>query len=148
MRKFKVVMVALCFATFFMGAITVYVYAYNNHLQDEPSGGIWFSLAETEPVEDYTEIFDPLDPWTQEAINNLTASPHIYYTQLEEWKLKDVEGVFKYRDKYYTFDDRGFFDLSPGIPCIPLETVYGGWTGISIGWIATGLTYMKKTERP
>jgi hypothetical protein len=150
MKKIKIWLIALYLATLVMTAISAYVYAYNNS-QEEATGGIWFSLAETEPVPNCIEILDPLDPWTREAIENLSATPHVLNTEYDNWKLRDlfVKGypndVFKYHDKYYTFDDGGFFDYPPPAS-IPLGPVYGGWVGVSGGWVATGLLY-KKTKK-
>jgi hypothetical protein len=152
MKKIKMALLMLCLATIIMAGVTVGVYAYNNNLEKswDAEGGVGFSLAETEPVENYTEIFDPLDPWTKQAIENLSATVDVYWSNYSDWKLHDLffsedMKVFKYQNKYYIFDDGFCFDPAPP-PAIPQGPVYGGWIGISVGWVATGLVYKKRQE--
>jgi len=149
MNKFKMVLVMLSLATVFMAGLTAYVYAYNDKLAKSwnAQGGVGFSLAETEPVENYSEIFDPLDPWTKRAIENLSATVDVYWSNYSDWKLHDLFfsdslKVFKYQSKYYIFDVGVFFDPAPR-PTIPIGPVHGGWSGISVGWVAT-LVYKRR----
>jgi hypothetical protein len=153
MKKFKMVLLTMFLATIFMAGLTAYVYAYNDNLAKSwnAEGGVGFSLAETEPIQNCPEIFDPLDPWTKQAIENLSTVVDVYWSNYSSWQLHDLffsEGmkVFKYQNKYYIFDEGIFFDPAPP-PAIPKEPIYSGWTGISVGWVATGLVYKKTKKR-
>ena len=152
MKKIKVIVLILCLVTAIMTGVTLYVYAYNDNLEKSwnAEGGVSFSLAETEPVENCPEISDPLDIWTKQAIENLSATIDVYWSNYSSWQLYNLffsEGmkVFKYQDKYYTFDEGIFFDPAPP-PAIPQGPIYGGWILISIGWVSTGLIYKKTTR--
>ena len=163
MKKFKIWLMTLCLATLAMGAITAYVYAYNS--SQEERFDVFFCLRQTEPAENYTEIFDPLDPWTSIAINKSqdkevtnTLVPWENLTQwilypywkmgLEQWKnttscREELNIVFKYHNCYYKFGTPDIFWTPAPPPSISLRPLYGGWTGISIGWIATAVIYRR-----
>ncbi|MCD6243529.1 hypothetical protein J7K06_07620 [Candidatus Bathyarchaeota archaeon] len=151
MKKIKVIVLILCLVTAIMTGVTLYVYAYNDNLEKSwnAEGGVSFSLAETEPVENCPEISDPLDIWTKQAIENLSATIDVYWSNYSSWQLYNLffsEGmkVFKYQDKYYTFDEGIFFDPAPP-PAIPQGPIYGGWTLTLLGWVS--LIYKKTQKR-
>jgi hypothetical protein len=152
MEKIKMALLMLCLVTVIMAGVTAYVYAYNDSVEKSwnAEGGVGFSLAESKPDENCPEIFDPLDPWTKQAIENLSATVDVYWSNYSSWQLYDLffsEGmkIFKYQNKYYIFDEGIFFDPAPP-PAIPKEPIYGGWAGISVGWVATGLIYKKRQK--
>ncbi|MEM3356760.1 MAG: hypothetical protein QW166_02920 [Candidatus Bathyarchaeia archaeon] len=173
MKKFKIWLMMLCLATLTMGVITAYAYAYNNSKAYNNSRwehcDVFFLLRETEPSENCIELVDPLDHWTKVAIEQ-TKEPELQYILVEwenlsQWMLypywqlgcNDVPPyywqppniVFKYNDHYYRFSNDPDIDWVPGlnIPLIPLGPIYGGWTGVALGWIVTGIIFYKKNKR-
>jgi len=164
MRKIKIWITILGIATIIMASITAYAYAYNNSIEKEKRFTIMFCLRKTNATENHILLSEPLDPWTIQAINQTNEeeiqnilvpwenrSDWILYPYWEEWikylPQKDRSPIFKYHDQYYKFDFPDIF-WTPGlnIPLIPLGPIYGGWTGVSVAWVVTGLVY-KKTKK-
>jgi hypothetical protein len=149
-RRDRIAIIVMCIATLIVAGITAYVYAYNNS-QALVGGGVSFSLAETEPVENCSEIFPPLDPWTREAIGNLSAMVDVDYSNYFDWKLHDLwsnhESVFKYQGKFYTFDDGVVYDPEGPSGVLMGPAIGGGWVAVGFGWLCVGMVAVRRRKR-
>lgn len=157
MGKRKVWLVLLCVATLVMLVATAYVYAYNSSQASRFS--VFFGLEETEPTENYIELHDPLDWFTQNAIETgKEAFTYVPYENLSDWILypywlaglkdgrwEDPGFTFKYQDRYYKFltEPEIFWTPSLGIK-LPLEPLYGGWIVVGVGWLGAGYRSIKR----
>ncbi len=98
------------------------------------------------------ELHDPLDPWTEAALQdliNIVEVDDIYHDHcaLIKPSLTNIEQclIFKYNDEYYALDLFGFYDsFRIRVPTIEIITV--AWIVLGLLWLGSGIHAAKKTR--
>lgn len=120
----------------------------------ETGSGISISLCKATYSPNITcyELTDPLDPWTEAALQDLINTvdvDNVYRDQcaLLKPRLTDREQhpIFKYNNEYYTMDPYlgfGFYDsFKPTVPIMDLIIV--AWIVLGLLWVGSS-TYLAK----
>lgn len=120
----------------------------------ETGNGVYISLRETmhSPINTVYELDDPLDPWTEAAIQDLDCSvvvDDIYHDQcalLTGKRLTDVffhHSLVKHHGKYYTGDELAFYD-SFRVKVPTREIIIMAWILLGLYWLGSGIHAVKK----
>jgi hypothetical protein len=121
-------------------------------------GGIYTSSVSKTTYSPYNtcyELHDPLDPWTEAALEdpiNLVFVDDIYIDQCALLKpnvttILEQRPIYKYHGEYYTLDLFAFYDdfgFKPKRLVRPLITV--SWIVLGCFWLGLGLYELKKSR--
>jgi len=119
----------------------------------ETGCGIGISLrkATYSPNKTCYELNDPLDPWTEAALQdliNIVEVDDIYHDRCALTKpgSTNIEQrpIFKYNDEYYALDLFAFYDSFGRVPTMEIITV--AWIVLGLLWLGSGIHAVKKTR--